>query len=51
MVDQTIDKGGNTGGARKDLLPLAKRSVRRHYRAPFLVAPADELKKQVGVAI
>ena len=21
-----------------------KRSVRRHYRAPFLVAPADELK-------
>ena len=51
VVDQPIDQGDDSGGVGKDLVPLAERSVGGDEDGFFLVATADDLEQQVGVAI
>ena len=50
-MDEAVDQRDDTGGVGEDLAPLGERAVGGDERALALVAAADELEQQVGVAV
>ena len=51
VVNQTVDQGDDAGGIGEDLTPLGEGSVGRDEGGFFLIAAANDLEQQVGVAI
>jgi hypothetical protein len=51
IVDEAVDQGDDAGGVGEDLVPFCERPVGGHDRALVLVAAADELEQQVGMAV
>jgi len=51
VVHQPVDHGDDAGGIGEDLAPLGEGSVGGDEGAFVLVAAADQLEQQVGVAV
>jgi hypothetical protein len=50
-VHEPIDEGNDAAGVREHFLPLCERLIGGDDRALFLVAPVEQFKEQVRVAI
>jgi len=50
-VDEAIDERDDTGGVGEDFAPFSERPVGGNQRTLMLVATADELEQQIGVAV
>ena len=51
MVDEPVDEGDDAGGVGEDLIPLGEGSVGGDERGFFLVATANDLEQQIGIAV